>query len=548
MNERIKKITTVVKEKWSGFSRPVKIMIAAIPVVIIAIIILLVILLNRKDTSVLYTGLTTEEAVEIVSAIESLGIEGASASGGTVTVPAEQQDMLRMQLAVQGYPKNSTNYDIWNNGINLWTTQNQVNEVARQQREANIAATIRQLTAVRTCTVNLDIPETKEYTINPDKKPPSCGIMLTLNGKNELTNNEVRAIFEITSNSVEGLTYDNISLADTEGRTYRYISKEEEEAEGVDESGVPVARKRFEFQHAMQEALLNELKVFLEPIYGDNGYSVNVNARLNFDGRKGESVTYEPSPDSENNSGVLDTKRWINTRLGLTEDGDLVGVTPNGDLSPDYPTYVGDLEDSGYYYQMSEDQYDVSYIKEEFEKDGYEIENLSVALAVNTDTMSETMREATVEMMANAAGTTVDKVSVLATPFIIPNPDRGIGPDINITTHPADPLRQMLLILVIALGVILVILLIVSLFISKSRKKKIRRRQELAIAAAQAAAADNNVAIGDTPAEVDFNITSLTEEAGKESRETILKREIAEFARTSPDIVASIIRNMLRDE
>ena len=50
------------------------------------------------------------------------------------------------------------------------------------------------------------------------------------------------------------------------------------------------------------------------------------------------------------------------------------------------------------------------------------------------------------------------------------------------------------------------------------------------------------------PQEVDFNIASLTEEAGKESRETILKREIAEFAQSSPDIVASIIRNMLREE
>ena len=50
------------------------------------------------------------------------------------------------------------------------------------------------------------------------------------------------------------------------------------------------------------------------------------------------------------------------------------------------------------------------------------------------------------------------------------------------------------------------------------------------------------------PEEVDFNIASLTEEAGRDSRETILKREISEFAKTNPEIVASIIRNMLREE
>ena len=48
--------------------------------------------------------------------------------------------------------------------------------------------------------------------------------------------------------------------------------------------------------------------------------------------------------------------------------------------------------------------------------------------------------------------------------------------------------------------------------------------------------------------EVDFNIASLTEEAGKDSRETILKREISEFAKTNPEIVASIIKNLLREE
>lgn len=547
MNERIKKVTTVIKEKWNGFSKAVKIMLLAIPVVLIAIIVLLVIMLNHKDSAVLYSGLTTEEAIEIGSAIEALGVQ-AEVSGGTIKVPVDQQERLRMQLAVQGYPKTSTNYDIWNNGLSLWTTQGQMNELARQQREANIAATIRQLSVVSMCTVNLDIPDTKEYTINPTNEPPSCGIMLTLLGENELTNNEVRAIFEIVSNSVEGLTFDNISIADTEGRTYRYISKEEEEAEGRDASGVPIAKKRYEFQHSMQEALLKELKAFLEPIYGKNGYSVTVNSRLNFDAKNVEEVEYIPSPDGDN-SGVLDTKRWINSRLGLDESGNLVGVTPNADLSPDYPTYVGDLEDSGYYYQMSEDQYDVSYIKSTIEKDGYEIENLSVAVAINTETMSERDLQSTQLAMANAAGTTVDKVSVLALPFIIPNPDGGNRGNIIIPTTPVDPYRNMLLFLVIALGIILVILLIASLFISKSRKKKIRHRQELALAAAQAAAADTNVAFSnEPPAEVDFNITSLTEEAGKESRETILKREIAEFARTSPDIVASIIRNMLRDE
>ena len=53
--------------------------------------------------------------------------------------------------------------------------------------------------------------------------------------------------------------------------------------------------------------------------------------------------------------------------------------------------------------------------------------------------------------------------------------------------------------------------------------------------------------IRDRPEEVDFNIASLTEEAAKESRETILKREISDFSKTNPEIVAQIIKNMMKD-
>ena len=101
------------------------------------------------------------------------------------------------------------------------------------------------------------------------------------------------------------------------------------------------------------------------------------------------------------------------------------------------------------------------------------------------------------------------------------------------------------------LGVLLILLLIITLMMGHSRKKKIRRRQEAALAAA--AQGGNAQVSGSTsqeqeaPEEVDFNIASLTEEAAKESRETILKREISDFSKTNPEIVAQIIKNMMRD-
>ncbi len=549
MKEKIKKVTTVVKEKWSGFSTAIRIMLIAIPVVLIAIIIILANLLNHKSETELYTGLTTQEAAEIVVAIENLGVEGAKVSGGTITVPAEQADYLRMQLAVQGYPSSSPDYEIWNTGIDLWSTDSDKSEVARQQLEARISATLRQLNSVMDATALLSVPETPQYSINPEKKPPSCSVTLTLKGDEGLKISEVRAIYDLIAKGVEGLTYDNISITDTRGHLYEYMSKEEEEEMNDDPSGVSVARKRFSFERDMEQLLLQDLEEMLTKIFGPNGYAINVKSRLSFDKKKVTSIEYFPSGDE--NSGVKHHELHVDSNVGLIGVNGLVGFSPNGDTSPDYPTIDGLDEGEEYYYKKDEIEYDVTNIKTEIEEDGYNVEHVSVGVALNKSEITERDRELVTDMVANSAGTEVDFVTVWATPFAINNGSGGVGGggNLNVVTRPVDPYRNMLLMLVIALGVILIILLIVSLFMSKSRKKKIRRRQELAYAAAQAAAANEaSHAETEAPQEVDFNIASLTQEAGKESRETILKREIAEFARTSPEIVASIIRNMLREE
>ena len=236
----------------------------------------------------------------------------------------------------------------------------------------------------------------------------------------------------------------------------------------------------------------------------------------------------------------------------LDEDGGVVGVTPNADTSPDYPTITGLEDGQTFYYNKNEIQYSVSNIKETVKKDGYSIDALTVGLVVNQTNMTQAEREALQSIVANAAGTTLDYVSVYNLPFSLDGTNPGVSGDgnVQIITPRVDTFRDVLLYVVVGLGVLLLILLVVTLFMGHSRKKKIRRRQEAAFAAAAqggAAAGGANAQEPEQPEEVDFNIASLTEEAAKESRETILKREISDFSKTNPEIVAQIIKNMMKD-
>ncbi len=551
MNERLKKIGTAVKDKWTGFSKVVKVLIISIPIAVIAAIVVVAILSAGRNMAVLYSGLTAAEAQEISSAIKGMGVEDVSMnSSGEILVPETQVDYLRMQLAVQGYPKQSASYDIWNDGIDLWSTDSDKREVQRQQREARLATTLVQLEAVQSATVNLDIPEDKDYVIVENKGIPTCSITLALRDGKELTNSEVRAIYSMVTSSVDGLINDNVSIIDTKGREYQWISEEEENSGLVDASGVAIGQKRLQFQKEFREALMENLRGLFDPAFGENGYSINVTALLNYDNMKQTSTEYIPSGDE--NTGVLDHSVNVTEGAALDSADGLVGVTPNADESPDYPTYVGLEDGQSYYYHKDEQQYDVSNVVTEVLKDGYSIDKLSVALLIDTNSLSDTERENFADIVAKAAGTSIDNVSVYNTVFALPNngTTAGTNSGIDIWTRPVDSFRDTLLFVVIGLGVLLIMLLIISLFMGRSRKRKIRHRQEQAAAAAAAAGAQQPIVPQEPeePEEVDFNIASLTEEAGKDSRETILKREITEFSKSSPEIVASIIKNMLRED
>lgn len=559
MIEKLKTVVTTVKTKWTDASKMAKILIISIPVVVIAIIIVLCVMLNsNKSTAVLFSGLSTSESGEIASAIQELGVTDVTVNtNGDIIVPAEKADSLRMQMWAQGYPKTTINYDIWNNGVDLWSTDTDKREVKRQQLESRLGATIASMDKIQSATANITLPEVSNYALSDNKGESQCAVFIQLKADAEpLTNEEVRAIYRGVTTSVEGLTKENVSIMDSKLNSYEWVDPEldqPEEDEDTDKSGVDIARKRLEFEQEFVQVLKDGLGDMFTKMYGEDGFAFNVSARLNYDSRNTESTQYTPAEGTDH--GVKDHEDKVTWGGALDEDGGIVGVTPNADLSPDYPTYTGLEDGQNYYYNKEEIQYSVSNVKETVTKDGYSIDSLSVGLVVNQTNMTQGERDALQAIVANAAGTTVDLVSVYNIPFALSATNNGTNGDGNlqIITPPVDTFRNTLLYVVVGLGIVLILLLVMTLMMSHSRKKKIRRRQEAAFAAA-AQSGQTQTAAGATaqeqesPEEVDFNIASLTEEAAKESRETILKREISDFSKTNPEIVAQIIKNMMKAE
>ena len=96
-----------------------------------------------------------------------------------------------------------------------------------------------------------------------------------------------------------------------------------------------------------------------------------------------------------------------------------------------------------------------------------------------------------------------------------------------------------------------VALLIVAILTSNAKKKK-RARAKAKAAAAQAAAAQaaqESAALSFEPQpqpDEEFNIQHL-DDYDDESKSAVLKKEIKDFSRTNPDVVAQLIRSMMKN-
>lgn len=543
MKEKINTFIVTIKEKWTPMQKGRKIAVIMIPLVIIVSAIVLTVILNRPTYSVLFRGVSSEEASEIVGVINKLNVTDVSIkSNGDIVVPEADEERLRFELNSQGYPSTGLNYDIWDNGVDLFSSDFEKREKQRQQLETRISATIKSFSKIKSAIVTLWIPEQANYVINQERTEPTASVTITTTGE-KLNQDEINAIYHTVQKSTSQLKLENISVVDADRADLKYVG-EGDEIEGSD---VDVAYKRLEFKNDLEKILSSNLHNLFIPLFGDNGYSIAVNTVLDYDKELSEETIYTPSVDEK---GMVQNEITEYGAEGTAVDGGLIGTTPNADGSPDYPTLEIDPDGDLYLQYKRELNYLVNTKKTQMQKDGYYIDSVTATLVVNQEDLSEDMKVELAMLVADGIGTSSDNVTVFGRRFANSELD---GKDPSIYTKQANNLEDYLLFIAIGLAVILIALLILYLFIGGSKKKyKKKKTLEPAVATAGMVAlsdvVEENKTVEPIPQPEEFQVASLSEANTGTSKEAILKREIGEFSRTNPEIVASLVRNLLHND
>ena len=349
---------------------------------------------SSTDWATLYGNLPTDQAASVTQELSAQGVSYRLAAGGAaIQVPKSAVYQTRMDLSAKNLPADGTP------GYSLLDKQGITASEFRQrldyQRalEGELAKTVRSINGVDAANVHLVVP--KEDLFTDDARKPSASVLLISRSGNRLTSGQVRAVVHLVASSVEGLSPDNVTVADSSGRVLSSAG-----SGGVD-SGDARAEQTKAYEDAMSASILD----MVEQVTGVGHASVRVRADLNYDTR---SVVTESFND--NNGKPVATSEHIATEAytgpgAASAAGNLPGGALGTTASPTtVATATAGSTGTGNDYKKSDAQrdYAVGKVTERLENAPGVLKRLSIAVLI--DKRSKVKASALRSIVAAAAG------------------------------------------------------------------------------------------------------------------------------------------------
>ena len=232
---------------------------------------------QRPDWRVLYSGLESKDVQQVSQELAAAAIPfNVTVDGGGIQVPADMLEKARMEVATKGMPTSGRM------GFELFDKPNWVgsefDEHVNYQRalEGELERSIGTLGVVRSARVNLVMPQ--QSLFSGQDKVAKASVVLKLR-KGSLSQEQIDAIRSMVAGSVEGLSGENVTLVDADGRV-NMLAKHGGSAAQAD----------------VEQALETKLIAMLEPLAGHDNVHATVN--VSYDETSRTETIHEVDPDS----------------------------------------------------------------------------------------------------------------------------------------------------------------------------------------------------------------------------------------------------------
>tara|TARA_R110000868_G_scaffold400956_4_gene675985 strand:- start:1646 stop:3226 length:1581 start_codon:yes stop_codon:yes gene_type:complete len=197
---------------WNSLETRRRILMILATVAMFAAVLGLARMASQPSMSLLYSGLENGQAGEIVSALEQRGVV-YEVRGGSIYVEGGSRDELRMTLASEGLPRNSSQgYELLDSLSGFGTTSQMFDAAYWRAKEGELARTIASSPQIDSARVHI-----AHQGANPFQRDlrPTASISLATSG--DISGAQAKALRYLVSSAVAGLSPDDVAVIDDAG-------------------------------------------------------------------------------------------------------------------------------------------------------------------------------------------------------------------------------------------------------------------------------------------------------------------------------------------
>lgn len=282
-----------------------------------------------------------KETATVVTTLEELKIEHQIRDEGTaIAVVREKVDEARLALASKGLPKDGVlGYELFGDKLGFMSTDFEKKVSLQRALNGELTRLVRQFDGVEDARVNLVVPEQALFA--EQQLPPTASIMIKFASKGGFKPEQVESITYLVASSVQGLTPNNVTVVDTDGRL---LSSGQGGLgdKALDKQMTKEMQKQLEVKRDWEQELAAKTQALLEKVVGPGHAKVEVNLDLDWKRQQMRERNLTPVV-TQDQQLVATAKKTMTEQVsgGATPPGGAPGTTTNVPQAPGYAAAPG---------------------------------------------------------------------------------------------------------------------------------------------------------------------------------------------------------------
>ena len=198
---------------WTTLTVQRRILVVGASIAMFALVLMVARMAAQPELDLLYSGLESGAAGEVVAALEARAV-AYDVRGGAIFVDSTQRDALRMTLASEGLPQNaSQGYELLDRMSGFGTTSQMFDAAYWRATEGELARTIVASPAIQNARVHIANAGTKPFQ---REAIATASVTITPSGGG-LSSSHAKALRYLVASAVSGLDPKNVSVIDATG-------------------------------------------------------------------------------------------------------------------------------------------------------------------------------------------------------------------------------------------------------------------------------------------------------------------------------------------